>query len=44
MYKLLYLKWVTGKDLLYSTWNPAQCYVAAWMGGGWRRMDTCICS
>ena len=21
------------KDLLDSTWNSAQCYVAAWMGG-----------
>ena len=21
------------QDLLYSTWNSAQCYVAAWMGG-----------
>ena len=21
------------KDLLYSTWNSAQCYVAVWMGG-----------
>ena len=31
---LLYLKWITNKDLLYSTWNSAQCYVAAWMGGG----------
>ena len=30
---LLYLKWVTTKDLLYSTGNSAQCYVAAWMGG-----------
>ncbi|MCH3812453.1 hypothetical protein LZB82_08870, partial [Campylobacter jejuni] len=30
---LLYLKWITNKDLLYSTWNSAQCYVAAWMGG-----------
>jgi len=20
------------QDLLYSTWNSAQCYVAAWMG------------
>ena len=28
---LLYLKWITNKDLLYSTWNSAQCYVAA----GW---------
>ena len=30
---LLYLKWVTSKDLLYSIWNSAQCYVAAWTGG-----------
>ena len=29
---LLYLKWITNKFLLYSTWNSAQCYVAAWMG------------
>ena len=34
MYTLLYLKWITDKDLLYSTWNSAQCYVAAWMGVG----------
>ena len=33
MYILLYLKWITNKDLLYSTGNSAQCYVAAWMGG-----------
>ena len=33
MYTLLYLKWITNKDLLYSTGNSAQCYVAAWMGG-----------
>ena len=31
---MLYLKWITNKDLLCSTWNSAQCYVAAWMGGG----------
>ena len=34
----------TNKDLVYSTGNSAQCYMAAWMGaefGG--RMDTCIC-
>ena len=35
----LYLKWMTNKDLLYSTGNSARCYVAAWMegefGGGW---------
>ena len=34
MYTLLYLKWITNKDLLYSTWNSAQHYVAAWMGEG----------
>ena len=31
---LLCLKWMTGEKLLYSTQNSAQCYVAAWMGGG----------
>ena len=25
-------KWISNKSLLHSTWNPAQCYVAAWMG------------
>ena len=34
MYTWLYLKCITNKDLLYSTWNSAQCYVAAWKGGG----------
>ena len=29
---LLYLKWITSRDLLYSTWNSAQGYVAAQMG------------
>ena len=33
MYTLLYLKWITNKDLLYSTWNSAQGCVAAGMGG-----------
>ena len=31
-YTLLYLKWITNKDLLYSTGNSVQCYVAAWTG------------
>ena len=35
MYTVLYLKWITNKELLYSTWNSVQCYVAAWMGGEW---------
>ena len=34
MYKLLYLKWIANKNLLFSTWNCAQHYVPAWMGGG----------
>ena len=34
MCTLLYLKWTTNKDLLYSIWTSAQCYVAAWMGEG----------
>ena len=33
MYTLLYLEWITNKNLLYSTWNSAQCCMAAWMGG-----------
>ena len=33
MYTPLYLEWMTNKDLLYSTWNSAQCSVPAWMGG-----------
>ena len=39
IYTLLYSKWVINKDLLYSTRNSAQCYVAAWergeFGGKW---------
>ena len=33
LYTVLYLKWISNKDQLYSAWNLAQCYVAAWMGG-----------
>ena len=33
MYTLLCLKRITTKDLLHSTGNSAQRYVAAWMGG-----------
>ena len=32
MYILLYLKWITNKDLLYRTGNFTQCYVATWTG------------
>ena len=33
MYTLLYLKWITNKDIQCSLGNTAQCYMAAWMGG-----------
>ena len=33
VHTLLCLKWISNKDLLYSTGNSAQCYVAVWMGG-----------
>ena len=43
-YTLLYLKWITNKDLLCSTGNSAQCPVAAWMegefGGEWIHVYT----
>ena len=39
MYVLLYLKRITSRDLLHSTWSSAQRYVPAWvaagLGGGW---------
>ena len=41
-YTWLYLKWITNKDLLYSTWNSVQCYMATWMKGVWGRMDARI--
>ena len=45
MYTVLYLKWKTNRNLLYSTWNSAQCYMPTWMGGGFgERIDTCICT
>ena len=28
MYTVLYSKWITNKDLLYSIGNSVQCYVA----------------
>ena len=43
VYTLLYLKWVTKKDLLYSTGNSAQCYMAAWMGGEFGREWIPVC-
>ena len=31
MYRLLYLKQITNKVLLYRVGNSVQCYVVAWM-------------
>ena len=42
VYTLLYLKWTTNSDLLYSAWNSAQCYMAAWIQGSLGRMYTHI--
>lgn len=38
----LYLKWITSKDLLYSSWSSAQCYAADWLGGEFGGVDTCM--
>ena len=43
MFTVLYLKWITNKDLLYSTGNSAQCYVAAWVGGEFGREWIQVC-
>ena len=43
MYTLLYLKWITNKDLLYSTLTlPNVLWQSEW-GGAWRRMYTWTC-
>ena len=34
VHTLLYFKWITSRDLLYSTGSSAQGYVAVWIGGG----------
>ena len=42
MYTLLYLKWITNKDLLYSIRNSMFCG-RLYERGVWGRMDMCIC-
>ena len=42
-YPLLYLKWITSKDLRCNTRNPTRCYVAAWMGGEFREEYLHVC-
>ena len=36
MCTLVYLKWITNEDLLYSIWYSFQCYMAARMEGEFR--------
>ena len=44
VYTLLYLKWITDNDLLYSTWNSAQLLCGRLdVRGVWGRMDTHVC-
>ena len=43
MYTLLYLKWISNKDMLYSTGNFTQYSVMAYMGKeSKKRLDICI--
>ena len=42
-YRLIYLKWITSKDLLYSTENCSALCGSPKGSGVWGRMDTCIC-
>ena len=43
MYTLLYLKWITSEDLLYSTGNCLMLCGSLDGRGVWGRMDTCVC-
>ena len=43
MNTLLYLKWKTNKDLLYSSGNCSVLCGSLDGRGLWGRMDTCIC-
>ena len=39
-----HFEWMASSDLLYSTWNSAQCYVAGWMGGEYGEGCACVLS
>ena len=45
MYTLLYSKWMTNKDLLYSTWNSIDTMLCGSLAGRGilGRIDTCMC-
>ena len=42
-YTLLYLKWITSKVLLYSTWNYIQCPEINHSGNAYERECVCVC-
>ena len=44
MYTLLYLKWITNKDLLYGTGNLLGVIWQLGWEWVWGRMETCICT
>ena len=43
MCALLYLEWITNKDLLCSTGSSAQCHAAAWAGRESEREGIHVC-
>ena len=42
IYTLLYIKYITNKDLLYSTWNYVQCLIIIYNGDSKRDTDVQI--
>ena len=44
IHTLLYMRWLTDKDLLYSPGDSAQDSVIAYMGGGSKKGEReCVC-
>ena len=39
MYTLLYLKWITNKDLLYSTGNSTKYFITIYKGKEFEKID-----
>ena len=44
IYTLLYLEWITSKDLWYSTWNTPHYSAPAWMGGAYGEEWIQVCA
>ena len=43
IYTLIYIKWITNKNLLYSKGNSTQYSVVTYMGKESEKVDICIC-